>query len=101
MTSFPRKATEEVVQESTAKPRKDEEVMGSHQREFTKGKSCLADLRVFSVEVTSFVEEERAVAGVYLGFFVKPLTLSPLACSWRSRESMGCVRGQRGGLQSG
>ena len=72
---------EENVQESTAKPRKDMKVMGSGRREFTKGKSRLTDLRVSSVEVTSFVDEERAVAGVYLDLLVKPLTLCPLACS--------------------
>ena len=70
-----------MVLESTAKPSKDKQAMESHRRGFTKGKSCLTDLRVFSVEVTSFVDDERVVAGVYLDLSVKPLTLSPVARS--------------------
>ena len=35
----------------------------------------------FYVEVTGFVDEERAVAVVYLDLLVKPLALSALACS--------------------
>lgn len=81
LTLFPEEVMEKIVLESTVKPRKDEKVMGSGRRGFTKGKWCLTDLRVSYVEGTSSVDEERAAAGVYSSFLVKPLTLSLLAWS--------------------
>ena len=52
LLSFPGKVMEEILLESTAKPRKAKKVMGSGRRGFTKGKWCLSDLRVFHVEAT-------------------------------------------------
>ena len=53
-----------ILPESIAGLLKDKKVVGSCQHAFTKGKWCLTDLRLFSVDVTSFVDAERAVAGV-------------------------------------
>ena len=64
LTSFAGKAMEEMVLESTAKARKEKKVLGNCECGFRKGKRCLSELRVFCVEVTRFVDEERAVAGV-------------------------------------
>lgn len=69
---------EEIVPERPDEARKDTKVMGSCCHGFPKGRSCFTDLCVFHVEVTRFVDKDRAVAGINCDFAVKTLCFLPL-----------------------
>ena len=47
---------------------KDNKVIGSGQRGFTKGKSCLTNLTTFYDEMTGWIDGRRVVNIVYLNF---------------------------------
>lgn len=51
-----------------SKHTKGEKVIGSSQHGFTKGRSCLLDLKTFYDEMTSLADEGRVVDIVHLDF---------------------------------
>jgi len=59
---------EQLVLEVIIKQVEEEKIIRSRQHGFTKGKSCLTNLVAFCDGVTSWVDEGRAVAVVYLDF---------------------------------
>lgn len=69
-----------MLTQSIAKHRKGKKVMGSGQHGFRKRELFFTTLLVFCLEASSIVGEERAVAGVYVSYLVKPLMHPPLAC---------------------
>ena len=68
LTSIPGKVMEQLILDTISRHMKDKKVMGSSQHGFTKGKSCLTDLRAFDDGMSGCVDEGRAVDVVYLDF---------------------------------
>ncbi|GAB0182767.1 mitochondrial enolase superfamily member 1 [Grus japonensis] len=68
LISTPGKGMEELVLGVISKHVEEEEVIGSGQHGFTKGKSCLTNLIAFCDDMTGWVDEGRAVDVVYLNF---------------------------------
>ena len=68
LTSIPGKVMEQLILETISRHIKDKKIITSSQHGFTKGKSCLINLINFYDEMTSLVDEGRAVDIVYLEF---------------------------------
>ncbi|GAB0204475.1 mitochondrial enolase superfamily member 1 [Grus japonensis] len=67
LISIPGKMMEQLILGIINK-RGEKKVIGRDQHGFTKGKSCLTDLIAFHNGTTGWLDEERAVDVVYLGF---------------------------------
>ena len=68
LTSIPGKMMDQVILEVIIKQVEEKKVVRSSQDGFTKGKSCLTNLIAFYDDMTSWVDEGRAVDVVYLDF---------------------------------
>ncbi|PKU40297.1 rna-directed dna polymerase from mobile element jockey-like [Limosa lapponica baueri] len=68
LTSVPRKVMERLVLDVISKHLKEQEVIGSGQHRFTKGKSCLTNLVAFYDVITGWLDEWRAADVIYLDF---------------------------------
>ncbi|GAB0202599.1 mitochondrial enolase superfamily member 1 [Grus japonensis] len=68
LTSIPGKVMEQLILGVINKHVEEEEVIGSGQHGFTRGKSCLTNLIAFYDGMTGWVDEGRAVDVVYLVF---------------------------------
>jgi len=78
-TSVLRKVMEQIILCALTGHVKDNEGIRPSQHGFMTGRSCLINLISFYVQVTSLVDEGKAV--VYLDFIVRPLTSFPTASS--------------------
>ncbi|XP_054074730.1 transcription factor ETV6 isoform X1 [Rissa tridactyla] len=68
LTSVPGKVMERLILDVISKHVEEQEVIGSGQHGFTKGKSCLTDLIAFSDVITGWLDEGRDVDVIYLDF---------------------------------
>lgn len=68
LTSIPGKVMEQILLKTISKDIKNKKVIESRQYGFTKGKSCLTNLIASCDEITSLVNEGRAMDIVYLEF---------------------------------
>jgi len=64
----------------------EEKVIRSSQHGFTKGKSCLTNLKAFYDGMTGWVDERRAVDVVYLDFSKAFGTVSPSILKGKLRK---------------
>ncbi|PKU38768.1 rna-directed dna polymerase from mobile element jockey- hypothetical protein [Limosa lapponica baueri] len=64
--SVPGKIMEQLVLDVIAKHIEDQEILGSGQHRFTKGKSCLTNLIAFYDIITGWLDEGRAADVTYL-----------------------------------
>lgn len=64
----PWKEKQQTFLEAMSKHTKDKEVTGNRKHVFIEGKSYPNNMIAFCGEVTSTVEKERAVAGLYVAF---------------------------------
>ena len=60
--------TEQLILETVSRHMNNKKVIRSSQYGFTKKKSCFNNLINFYHEVTGFINEEKAINSVYLGF---------------------------------
>ncbi|PKU43592.1 rna-directed dna polymerase from mobile element jockey-like [Limosa lapponica baueri] len=67
LTSIPGKSMEQLILDVISK-HKEQEVTGSGQHRFTKGKSCLTNLIAFYDVKTGWLDEGRAADVIYLDF---------------------------------
>jgi len=81
LTSIPRKLMEQLILEVFNKQVEEKKVMRSSQHGFTKGKSCLTNLKAFYDGMTGWVDEWRAVDVVYLYTSARLSTWSPITSS--------------------
>jgi len=68
LTSILGKEMEQLILEVIIKQVEEKKVIRSSQHGFTKGKSCLTNLIAFYDDMTSWVDDGRAVDVVYLDF---------------------------------
>ncbi|PKU28157.1 rna-directed dna polymerase from mobile element jockey- hypothetical protein [Limosa lapponica baueri] len=68
LTSIPGKVMERLVLDVISKHLKEQEVIGSGQHGFTKGKSCLTNFIAFYDVITGWLDERRAGNVIYLDF---------------------------------
>ncbi|PKU41873.1 rna-directed dna polymerase from mobile element jockey-like [Limosa lapponica baueri] len=68
LTSVPGKIMERLVLDVISKHIKEQEVVGSGQHGFTKGKSCSTNLIAFYDVITGWLHEGRAADVIYLDF---------------------------------
>lgn len=68
LTAGGEKVLEQLILEMISRNVKGKKVIGSIHHGFMKGKSCLTKLIGLYNEVTSLVDEQRAMDGVYLDF---------------------------------
>lgn len=74
LTLMSGKVMEQILLKSTYGTMEDKMVKGSSRHGFTKGKSCLTNLRAFCNEKTGAVDEESAV--MFISFSARLSTLS-------------------------
>ncbi|KAF1469936.1 tRNA-specific adenosine deaminase 1, partial [Megadyptes antipodes antipodes] len=67
LTLIPGKEMEQLILETISRHMKDKKIVKSSQHGFTKGKSCLTNLKDFFDEVTGLVDEGRAVDVILKG----------------------------------
>ncbi|KAK4831882.1 hypothetical protein QYF61_020029 [Mycteria americana] len=68
LTSVLGEVMEQLILETTSRHMNDNKMIGSSQNGFTKENSCLTNLMIFYDEMTALVDEQRAVAIIYLNF---------------------------------
>ncbi|PKU29706.1 rna-directed dna polymerase from mobile element jockey- hypothetical protein [Limosa lapponica baueri] len=68
LTSIPEKMMEQLILGIISKHMEEKKAIRSSQHGFTKGKSCLTNLKAFYDGMTGWIDEGRAVDVVYLDF---------------------------------
>ncbi|PKU46989.1 rna-directed dna polymerase from mobile element jockey- hypothetical protein [Limosa lapponica baueri] len=76
LTSIPGKMMGQLVLGIISKHMEEKKAIRSGQHGFTKGKSCLTNLIAFYDGITGWIDEGRAVDGVYLDLSARLLTQS-------------------------
>lgn len=94
------KVLEHLILEDISVHVDDKNVITSTQHGFTKGKSCLTNLIAFYDEMTTWMDEGRAVGVVCLSFS-KALTLCLTTSSFTSSGSTDRMSGQWDGVRTG
>jgi len=85
LTSIPGKVMEQLILDVISK-KEEVKIIKSSQHGFTKGKSCLTNMRAFYDGMTGWVDEGRAVDVVYLNFSKTFDTVSHNILLWKLRK---------------